>query len=280
MSLKKYYDILGLNTSATPAEVRKSYRNLAMRLHPDKNTSNQAKEQFIEITNAYEILIGKKEAPILIEKNVSRSKTKSNEDRVKEAQKRYYDQQEKERIENEKYYKSLFIGYKWKIIKLSSVIGLILAVLIVIDLFLPRHLQEDTITHYAKNLYKTINNKDISFVKTINGNEFWITEMNFNLYGKYPQVIIEKSWLFHQPFQLSSIQKTTYANYPISYTFYSMSVLILIIFILPLITRFYKRKTVFFTILYHFSLFITPIMILLFLIANDHWAHLLTLGFL
>jgi hypothetical protein len=280
MSLKKYYDILGLNTSATPAEVRKRYRSLAMRLHPDKNTSIQAKEQFLEITSAYEILIGKKEAPILTEKHVSRSKAKTHEDRIKEAKKRYYDQQEKEQIENEKYYRSLFKGNKWKMIKLSSIVGLILSIFIVIDFFLPRHFQEDTITHYAKNIYKSINNKDISFVKTINGNEFWITEMNFNLYGKYPEVIIEKSWIFHQPIQLASIQKTMYAYYPISNTFYSIRFLILITFTLPLITRFYRRKTIFFTILYHFSLFITPTMIILFLIADDHWAHLLTFGFL
>ena len=135
MSLKKYYDILGLNSSATAAEVRKRYRSLAMQLHPDKNKSNQAKEQFLEITNAYEILIGKKEAPILIEKHVSRSKAKTNEDRIKEAKKRYYDQQEKEQLENEKYYRSLFKGNKWKIIKLSSVVGLILSIFIVISHF-------------------------------------------------------------------------------------------------------------------------------------------------
>jgi len=63
MSLKPYYDILGLPATASSVEVRKQYRKLAMSLHPDKNPSPEAKERFIRITDAYEILCGKKEGP-------------------------------------------------------------------------------------------------------------------------------------------------------------------------------------------------------------------------
>ena len=60
MSLKKYFDILGLSEKATSLEIRKQFRALAMRYHPDKNTTPDAKEKFLQLTEAYEILIGKK----------------------------------------------------------------------------------------------------------------------------------------------------------------------------------------------------------------------------
>lgn len=50
----KYYDFLGVPTTSTPEEIRRAYRKLAAKLHPDKSTGN--KEKFQELQNIYEIL--------------------------------------------------------------------------------------------------------------------------------------------------------------------------------------------------------------------------------
>ena len=54
----KLYNILGINKSASSSEIKKAYRKLAMKWHPDRNKNNkkQAEEKFKEIGKAYEIL--------------------------------------------------------------------------------------------------------------------------------------------------------------------------------------------------------------------------------
>jgi DnaJ-class molecular chaperone len=52
-----YYDILGVNPDATPEEIKKSFRNLALKYHPDKNkNSEESKQKFMKIVEAYEVL--------------------------------------------------------------------------------------------------------------------------------------------------------------------------------------------------------------------------------
>ena len=57
MSKRDFYDILGINKSASAAEIKKAYRKVAIKFHPDKNPDNkEAEEKFKEAAEAYEIL--------------------------------------------------------------------------------------------------------------------------------------------------------------------------------------------------------------------------------
>lgn len=55
--MKDYYKILEVRINASQIEIKKSYRKLAFRYHPDKNSASNAAKIFIEITEAYETLI-------------------------------------------------------------------------------------------------------------------------------------------------------------------------------------------------------------------------------
>ncbi len=54
---KDYYDVLGLKKGASDADIKKAYRKLAMKYHPDRNKGDkQAEEKFKELNEAYAVL--------------------------------------------------------------------------------------------------------------------------------------------------------------------------------------------------------------------------------
>src|ERR1017187_10296154 len=53
---KDLYQILGVNKSSSEDEIKKAYRQMAMKYHPDKNADPEADSKFKEASSAYEIL--------------------------------------------------------------------------------------------------------------------------------------------------------------------------------------------------------------------------------
>ena len=56
VSYKNYYEILGIERSATVEQIRKAHRKLAKKYHPDINKEAGAEQKFKDVNEAYEVL--------------------------------------------------------------------------------------------------------------------------------------------------------------------------------------------------------------------------------
>lgn len=58
-----YHAVLGVSKDADEKEIKKAYRRLALKYHPDRNKSPRAVKRFREISEAYAVLTGKERPP-------------------------------------------------------------------------------------------------------------------------------------------------------------------------------------------------------------------------
>ena len=57
MAKRDYYEVLGVDRSASSEELKKAYRKVAMKYHPDRNPGDEeAEEKFKEASEAFEVL--------------------------------------------------------------------------------------------------------------------------------------------------------------------------------------------------------------------------------
>ena len=63
---KDYYTILGVSKGANDDELRKAYRKMALKFHPDKNSSPGAEEKFKQIGEAYDVLSDPKKRQVRV----------------------------------------------------------------------------------------------------------------------------------------------------------------------------------------------------------------------
>src|SRR2546421_10472683 len=64
MAKRDYYEVLAVNKDCTEDDLKKSYRRLAMKWHPDRNPDNpKAEEHFKEAKEAYEVLTDPQKRP-------------------------------------------------------------------------------------------------------------------------------------------------------------------------------------------------------------------------
>ena len=53
---RDYYEVLGVNRGASADDIKKAFKKLAMKYHPDKNKEEKSEEAMVQINKAYEIL--------------------------------------------------------------------------------------------------------------------------------------------------------------------------------------------------------------------------------
>lgn len=279
MDIDKYYKILGLDEDASENEIRRKYRQLAKKLHPDHNTSHNAQEQFILVNEAYvgilEYRKNEKEYRPTIRKE------QSKEERLKNARERYYEQLRKEEIENERFFNVLTSGKRWFFVKTVAVVGLVLSLISIADYFLPSHYEKDKVVMYklAGNQLKSGNNDGLqAAIMTENGYKIYLKDLRYSLYGQHQDILIEKSWLLHDVVNVFSNQKVRFERFEVGFGLYFFRPLFIILMLLPSILLFYRQRKIYFTIVWYLSFYVSSVVIVAHGVLGGHIWHLVTLG--
>lgn len=283
-ALSKYYKLFGLPETATQAEIKRAYRQLAMQYHPDKNGGDD--RLFLEIKEAYEYLTGRKTVAsqqythtYSPTRSTSQARQQSNEERIKQAQQRKKDTAYKEHIENERYFQKLTSGSRWRILKLASKIGAVIFLVLIIDVFLPKRYTPKRIVAYDKQNIGGLDSD--SGVKKVffDAGETYYIENFYSIYSTDPDVILVQSAIFHNEIGFIPMYGHGSKTYRIQYSIGAHAYLLSPLFLFPLFIVLFKRKTYTFTLFYFLSLFISTPLILLFLFSGNRWLHLITLGY-
>lgn len=285
MTRAECFRLLNLPADSTDAQIRKQYKKLALRLHPDVNPDPLAHEVFIKLGKAVEILLNPdyKES-VAEEKRTSRRAANESEEerleRMRMAKMRYEQQKMQQAHDNNRYFASLTSGMRWSIYKYIMRISLVLSLALSTEFFLPMHYEHDVLLGSSKSLNNGIIKGNITGIELQNRGKYYVQNNIYAWKYAYPEVIIETTWFLHTPVKMITSDDFTRYRTPFDFHIGSIRFGLIILFLVPLYPYLRRRKTLTFVFLYHLSFWGIGTIATYILLTQGRIWHLLTLGFL
>jgi hypothetical protein len=291
MTRAECFRLLNLPADSTDTEIRKQYKKLALRLHPDVNPDPLAHDVFIKLGKAVEILLNPdhKEIPATDKRpsrkagNGGSAGSESEEERLERmrvAKMRYEKQKMQQATDNNRYFLSLTSGMRWSIYKYIMRISLVLSLALSTEFFLPLHYEKDVLKGYSSTLNNGIIKRNITSIELEKRGQFHVQNNIPAWKYTYPEVILETTWFLHTPVKM--ITSDDFTRYRTAFDFHIGSIRfgLIILFLVPLYPYLRRKKTLSFVFLYHLSFWGIGSVMIYILLTQNRVFHLLSLGFL
>lgn len=282
----KHFDSLGLPHTASEEEVRKRYRELVKMVHPDVNDSEDAHHQFVNLTEAYNALLEYFEREeITIDVNyveVEENSSSVEDDWIayrKHAEEQYKIRKEKEKIEHEKWFQLLRSGWRLIHFKVAFTVSSIVFLATLADWILPFRYNPEVTKTFSMESFNSLPPNKVSLIQTRSGHDYWLANYNPSYFNEQPFFQVKSTSILHQPVSVVLNYQASIDEIPIHFTVYWAQIILFPIVLIPLFAFYYRKNDAFFIFLNIFARFISLPLIVLMLLTDNRWLHLLTLGF-
>lgn len=279
----KYYRILGLEPGASEAEVKRAYRKLAMQFHPDRNANPGAAEQFIALTEAYEILINQRVAATSSKREATKPPAspeeivREQEERMRAARERYARKQAEEELENEMYFQRISQQKPYRFFLRVMQLCALTSILLITDFAIPGKIEEVKVIRctIGTSIGGMLHNRIIGIELETN-ERLWLDQSARHKITQRPLIRIERSLLFGEIKRIAVRQGSDFSYVNQDFSLYSTFPLIPLLFLIPVIGWLIKSRSLAYSLLFHGTVYLYSPGIVVFYLLNNRLIHLLS----
>ena len=274
MSGKTYYEILNLPEGASKAEIKKSYRTLVKKYHPDVNNDPKAHQKYLEINQAYEALLDPKPKKQTTVSGPS-SKTKKWQKYREQSRRKHTERKRQQEIEIKAFYKLLRKGWRRNWIRTNVLVGVIISIFMIADQY-----SEPTQRRVAITSFKDYSSHNS--VMTIEGN-FTLNDAHSSLRYHNECILFESKYLKHGLYLAYGHEgKNIYHKVlqaPRGPSFYWGYLIVLAVSLMPLLFYlFFRKNTAWFVFGHYATLIVTTPWLLYFMFMHPIMLETLKFG--
>jgi hypothetical protein len=274
---KRYLELFDLPEDASSEEIKKRYKLLAKKYHPDKNKSNNATELFQLINEGYTYLQNSESQNIFQYESKNVKEEEIRMDRIRKAKERLREQQLKEELKIKEKYSKITSGIRWKIFSVLSYLCLITGIILLIEPILPIRYEEAIISSYSENFNGLVND-EVTLFETEEGQKIFIeSDLKNKLYSN-DTVFLKTSKIFHNPTQIVHQNKGEISIFNVDFSITTFFPFVSFFLFLPYYIKRKKNLSISYILAFNFGLYFVESISLITLISNNRWFHLLTFG--
>ncbi|MBD79909.1 MAG: hypothetical protein CL840_13435 [Crocinitomicaceae bacterium] len=276
-----FLDLFGLPRSASEEDIKKRYRELVLKLHPDVNDSSNAEEQFRLVQKAYEYLTNEDKQMDTLYNSYKQSKQSTSPEfemspeekraEMRERARQFSRAAQKEAKEVEMGVFNMLTSKKlWMVVRFLAVCSILFGFILFIDFFLPQEGEMMGIKH--KVYYSLFEKKTVFFA---DGSQQDVTEEIFLAINDGDSMSFEYSPIMHE-FLGNKIWRQGKGTIFIDAKFnlFEFYPVIPLLFILPAFLFFYQENEVRFYLLYLATCVIYPGLLLHYTLKEDKLVYI------
>jgi len=265
---KKYYKILNLTENASLKEVKKRYKQLAKKYHPDVNKEKDAHKNFLKIKEAYEKIVNPEKSKTTIK---SRPKPKSKYDKYREqAHKAYKKRQKKKQEEIEAFYMSLRNGWRRSWVYINVTLGVIFSFFLLLDNHLDLENKATNVKFIDNQVYQSYNGHVVQGIETQNKQFIYLADYhNISSLNTYPEIVVNETRIFHYPVNVVHTLPYKRVTIPVHFTFIWALTLVVVVFLSPTIILLFRKNNAWFVFFHYSTLFVSSGILLYFIFIRN-----------